>query len=70
MARMVLPQNMMTQWIETGSLYYWFNLCRLRLDSHAQKEIGDLAAQVSAAMSASFPVSWQALLDASKEVTA
>lgn len=66
MARMVLPQNMMTQWIETGSLYYWFNLCSLRLDAHAQKEIRDLASQVAVIAAEHFPYSWQALTSARK----
>ncbi len=62
-ARMVLPQTMYTQWVETGSLTYWARLCRLRLDSHAQREIRDLAAQVSEQMAQAFPVSWAALME-------
>jgi len=61
-ARMVLPQSMMTQWVETGSLSYWARLCNLRLDSHAQKEIGVLSQQVSEQMAKVFPVSWRALV--------
>ena len=60
-ARMVLPQTMYTQWIETGSLAYWHRLCDLRMDAHAQREINDLACQVSAQMETTFPVSWAAL---------
>ena len=60
-ARMVLPQTMYTQWVETGSLAYWYRLCDLRMDAHAQREINDLACQVSAQMEAAFPVSWAAL---------
>ena len=60
-ARMVLPQTMYTQWIETGSLAYWHRLCDLRMDAHAQREINDLACQVSAQMETAFPVSWAAL---------
>ena len=60
-ARMVLPQSMYTQWIETGSLAYWYRLCDLRTDAHAQREINDLACQVSAQMETAFPVSWAAL---------
>ena len=63
-ARMVLPQTMYTQWVETGSLAYWARLCRLRIDSHAQREIHDLAAQVAQEMAQAFPVSWQALITA------
>lgn len=60
-ARMVLPQAMYTQWVETGSLMYWARVCGLRLDPHAQREIALLAQQVSDAMAARFPISWAAL---------
>ena len=60
-ARMVLPQSMYTSWIETGSLAYWARLCKQRTDPHAQKEIADLAALVSEAMAAAFPISWREL---------
>jgi len=62
-ARMVLPQSMHTQWIETGSLAYWARLCGLRIDAHAQREICDLATQVAERMAQSFPVSWAALME-------
>lgn len=60
-ARMYLPQSMYTETIITGSLYYWSRVCRLRLDSHAQKEIRELTAQISNMMNELFPVSWYAL---------
>jgi thymidylate synthase (FAD) len=60
-ARMVLPQSMMTEFIETGSLAAYARLCRLRTSPDAQKEIQEVAAQVGAALSAVFPVSWAAL---------
>ena len=62
-ARMVLPQTMYTQWIETASLYYWARLCRLRLDAHAQQEIRELAEDIAAALRQRFPVSWHALIE-------
>ena len=62
-ARMVLPQTMYTQWIETGSLAYWHRLCDLRMDAHAQREIHDLAAQVAEQMAKAFLVSWAALME-------
>lgn len=61
-ARMVLPQNMMTEFIETGSLAAYARLCRLRLDSHAQKEIRDYAGAISEHLAKAFPVSWAALM--------
>ena len=62
-ARMVLPQSMMTQWIETASLAYWARVCTLRIDAHAQQEIRKLAEQVAEQMEGAFPVSWNELLN-------
>ena len=42
-ARMVLPQSMYTEYMVTGSLAAWARAYKLRIDSHAQKEIQDLA---------------------------
>jgi len=42
-ARMVLPQSMYTEYYVTGSLSAWSRAYLLRKDSHAQKEIQDLA---------------------------
>ena len=60
-ARMILPQNMMTEFIETGSLAAYARLCRLRLGPDAQKEIREVAQLISAQMERAFPVSWNAL---------
>ena len=60
-ARMVLPQNMMTEFIETGSLAAYARLCHLRLGPDAQKEIQDVARSVSDALAEAFPASWKAL---------
>ena len=61
-ARMVLPQNTMTEWIWSGTLGAWGDMCRLRLDPHTQKETREVAEKISAVMSNEFPVSWAALL--------
>ena len=61
-ARMVLPQNMMTEWIWTGSLYFFARVCNLRLDSHTQKETQVVAQQISDCMNELFPVSWKTLV--------
>jgi thymidylate synthase (FAD) len=61
-ARMILPQSMYTSFIETGSLYFYANLCKQRLDSHAQAEIQDLARQVAEIIEPLFPASWAALM--------
>ena len=61
-ARMVLPQNMMTEFIETGSLAAYARLCHLRMGSDAQAEIRAVAAEVSEAIKKVFPVSWSTLV--------
>lgn len=60
-ARMVLPFNTMTEFYMTGSLFGWARMCNLRLDSHAQKEIRDVASLISLEMAELYPVSWEAL---------
>lgn len=63
MARMVLPQAMMTQWFWTGSLSAFARVCKLRLDSHAQKETRDVAEMIASIIEPLFPVSFKALMD-------
>lgn len=60
-ARIVLPQSMMTEFIETGSLAAYARLWRLRTDPTAQREIQELATRVGELLAAKFPVSWAAL---------
>ena len=60
-ARMVLPQSMYTEFVETASLYAYARLCRLRLSSDAQYEIRIYAQVVSSLLERIFPVSWKAL---------
>lgn len=62
MARMVLPQNTMTEWYWTGSLMFWARVCRQRLDVHAQAESRQVAQLVSQHMRELFPVSWDVLM--------
>ncbi len=62
-ARMILPQCMYTEFIETGSLAAYARLCGLRLDPTAQKEIRDYATAVDTLMRERFPVSWAALME-------
>lgn len=68
-ARMILPQSMYTEFIETGSLAAYARLCALRLDPTAQKEIRDYATAVSRLLEPMFPVCWPALMPASHEST-
>lgn len=62
-ARMVLPQSMLTSYYVTGSLAAWARAYKLRIDSHAQAEIQDLAKQWGEIIQPLFPVSWQALVN-------
>lgn len=62
MARMVLPQNMYTEWYWSGSLYAFSRVCKLRLDKTSQIEVQDIARQLSAHCLTLFPHCWNALL--------
>ena len=61
-ARMVLPQNMMTEFIWTGSLYAFARVCNLRLDSHTQRETQEIAQMISKEAFRQFPASWEVLV--------
>ena len=60
-ARMVLPQNMMTEWWWSGSLDAWADMCKLRCSSDTQAETREVASQISVKMWELFPESWEAL---------
>lgn len=60
-ARMVLPQNTMTEWIWTGSLAAFVRVCKLRLDAHAQQETREIAQLIAEDLQLLYPVSWEAL---------
>lgn len=62
-ARMILPQNMMTEWIWSGTLGAFADMLRLRLDPHTQYESQIVAKQILPLIQASFPVSIQSLLE-------
>ena len=62
-ARMILPQNMMTEWYWTGSLMFFTRVCKLRLDPHAQQETREIAEQIAEIVAPLFPVSWSALME-------
>lgn len=63
LARMILPQSMITEFIETASLAAYARLVKLRITPDAQKEIRDYAHAVSEIMCELFPVSWKALME-------
>ena len=60
-ARVVLPQSMYTEFIETGSLAAYARLIGLRTDPGAQKEIRLYADVVLALLEVFFPISLKAL---------
>lgn len=62
-ARMILPQNTMTEWIWSGSLYAFARVCNLRLDSHTQQETQTVARLIDSYMIELFPESWEVLVN-------
>jgi thymidylate synthase (FAD) len=62
-ARMVLPQNMYTEWYWSGTLFAFARICRLRMKKDTQKETRDIADQIHNLVEKHFPVSWKALMD-------
>lgn len=62
-ARSVLPQNVMTEFVVTGSLAAWARFYKLRSDSHAQKEIRWCANEIDKSIRNlyAFTHSWVAL---------
>ena len=62
-ARMILPQNTMTEWIWTGSVYFFSRVCNLRLDPHAQLEVQEVAKLISDTIRPLYPESWKVLVD-------
>ena len=62
-ARMILPQSMYTEFVETASLAAYARLAKLRMTKTAQKEIQVYAGMISKHVKTFFPVSWKALLE-------
>jgi thymidylate synthase (FAD) len=62
LARMVLPQNMYTEWYWSGSLYAFSRVVNQRLHDTAQKETRDIADMISQECARfDFKYSWKAL---------
>jgi thymidylate synthase ThyX len=62
-ARMVLPQNTMTEWIWSGTLFAFAKMCKLRLDAHTQRETQEIAKMIDKEAAKLYPVSWTALME-------
>lgn len=61
MARMVLPQSMMVNFIWSGNLLAFFHVYSLRSGEGAQKEAMDFAKLLKEEIKLYFPHSWEAL---------
>jgi thymidylate synthase (FAD) len=61
MARMILPQSMMVEWVWTGNLLSFFHVYRLRSGEGAQEEAKVFAELLKQAVEPIFPNSWKAL---------
>lgn len=62
-ARMILPQNMYTEWHWTGSLLGWARVWGLRVKPDAQRETREIVEKIGPKMAELFPYSWKALTD-------
>jgi thymidylate synthase (FAD) len=65
-ARMVLPQNTMTEWIWSGTLGAYCDMLKLRLKPDTQEETRAVASLISKEVERLFPVSYAALLGEEK----
>lgn len=61
LARIVLPQSMVTEWIWTGSMLAFFNVWKQRSDEHAQYEARKFARLLDAAIPEDCRFSWEVL---------
>lgn len=60
-ARIVLPLNMMTTVVWTGSLLFWARVYNQRVDSHAQLAAQEVGKKLGSIIEPLFPYSWKAL---------
>ena len=61
MARMILPQNLYTEWYWSGSLMAFARVCNLRCKPDTQWETQLIANEIDKEASTKFPTSWRAL---------
>ena len=64
---MVLPQNTLTEWYWTGTLFAFARACGLRCKGDTQEETRAVAWKIHDAAKDKFPVSWEALFYKSLE---
>ena len=63
MARMVLPQNLYTEWYWSGTLMAFARVCNLRCKPDTQWETQLVAGMIDIQTKDKFPISWKALRD-------
>ena len=63
MARMILPQNLYTEWYWSGTLMAFARVCNLRCKPDTQRETQQIAQMIDDAAKELFPISWRALRD-------
>ena len=61
MARMILPQNLYTEWYWSGSLMAFARVCNLRCKPDTQWETQQIANLIDIESKQHFPTSWRAL---------
>ena len=68
MARMLLPQSMMVDWMWTGNLLSMFHIYRLRAGEGSQEEAKEFATLLEQVVQPLFPHCWSALKGDSNEI--
>lgn len=63
MARIILPQNMYTEWYWSGSLMAFARVVKQRTDTHTQLETQEIASEIETSCNNIFPYSWEALME-------
>ena len=61
MARMVLPQNLYTEWFWSGTLMAFARVCNLRCKPDTQWETQLIGGMIDLQAKEKFPISWKAL---------
>ena len=61
LARMILPQNLYTEWYWSGTLIAFARVCNLRCKPDTQFETQQIANMIDSVSKEKFPVSWEAL---------
>lgn len=66
LARMVLPQSMLVDWVWSGNLLAFAHCYNLRIKENAQIEAQEFAKELDKVISLLFPVAWKHLTEQSK----